>query len=338
MNTKLAPPQTLPFELGEPASFAGLALIPLFPTDEPRLEYVGLDEAVARGLAVTEISDGGSVGTLFVSNPLDVNVLLYDGEELVGAKQNRILDRPVLVQAQSKVPVPVTCVERGRWHYRSARFAPAPRAAYPSLRRAREMGGQSAAWAEVSAKSLRMDAFSPTDASEEMYVRRAPALEAYLAKLPRRDGQCGSIVCVAGRVVCVDYVSRSDVYAGLYAKLLRGYALDAIENPVDAPVPMEFAERLLGRIARAPRQPAELVGLGQSSRLASPRRQRHRASPRRRARRAGRVPERRRGLTGSVGGLDSRVKNSHAVLGELTVVRDERQVLGHRLRDQHPPA
>jgi hypothetical protein len=133
------------------------------------------------------------------------------------------------------------------------------------------MGGQSAAWADVSAKFARLDAHSPTDASEEMYVSRAGSLETYLEKLPRWEGQCGSIVCVAGQVVCVDYVSRSDVYAGLYSKLLRGYALDAIEQPIDAPVPTEFVERLLARTARARRTPAELVGLGQSSLLASPR-------------------------------------------------------------------
>src|SRR5262245_59614070 len=131
------------FEPGEPTSFGGLALVPLYVASEPQLEYVGLDEAVARGLAVTEISDEGAVGTLIVTNPLDVNVLLYEGEELVGAKQNRILDRPVLVQAQSKVPVPVTSVERGRWARRTEQFVPAAYAAYPSLRRARAAGGQS---------------------------------------------------------------------------------------------------------------------------------------------------------------------------------------------------
>src|SRR5207244_10930111 len=115
------------------------------------------------GLAVIEVSQGGAARTLSVSNPLDLNVLLFDGEELVGAKQNRILDRPVLVQAQSKTPVPVTCVERGRWAYRSERFATAPRAAYPSLRRARQAGGQAAAWADVSAKAARMSATSPTE-------------------------------------------------------------------------------------------------------------------------------------------------------------------------------
>jgi hypothetical protein len=262
---------SVPFTRGEPTSFGGLALVPLFATREPELEYVGLDEAAARGLALTEISDAGAVGTLFVSNPLDVNVLLYDGEELVGAKQNRILDRPVLVAAQSKTPVPVTCVERGRWSCRTERFSPAPRAAYPELRRARATGGQSAAWASVGAKAMRLDAVSLTEAAEEMYTSNAASLETYVAKLPRREGQCGSIVCVAGRVVCVDYVSRSDAYAGLYTKLLRGYALDAIEHPLEVPVPEEYIERLLARLARAQRTPVEQVGLGVSSQLVSQR-------------------------------------------------------------------
>jgi hypothetical protein len=240
MNTYLAPPQSLPFELGNPTAFGGLALVPLFPASDAQLEYIGLDEAAASGLAVTEIDEAGSVSNLFISNSLEVNVLLFEGEELVGAKQNRILDRTILVQARSKTPVPVSCVERGRWSYRSERFTPAPRTAYPDLRRAkREGGGQSEVWSNVAAKSTRLDAWSPTDASEEMYVKRGASLEEYVVKLPRSEGQCGSIVCLAGRVVCLDFVGRSDVYAGLYSKLLRGYALDAIERPVEAPVPKD---------------------------------------------------------------------------------------------------
>jgi hypothetical protein len=260
-----------PFTLGEPTSFGGLALIPLFGP-QPALDYVGLDEAIARGLTVTEVSEAGSVQTLFVTNPLEVDVLLYEGEELVGAKQNRILDRTILVQAGTKTAVPVSCVERGRWDYRSERFAPAPRAAYPELRLAKRLGGgQGAVWQNVASKAERLQAFSPTDAAEALYVSRGASLEEYVAKLPRRDGQCGSIVSLAGRVVCLDYVSRSDVYAGLYPKLLRGYALDAVEHPVDAPVPHEFVARLLARVARAHREPQPLVGLGHEQALRSAR-------------------------------------------------------------------
>jgi hypothetical protein len=272
MSTHPATSQPLPFELGDPIAFGGLALVPLFPSTEPRLDYVGLDEAMAQGLAVTEVDEAGSVSNLSVLNLLDVNVLLFEGEELVGAKQNRILDRTILVEAVSRTPVPVSCVERGRWSYRSRRFSSAPRTAYPELRRAkREGGGQAYVWTEVAAKARRLDAESPTDASEEMYVSRRASLDEYIDRLPRRDRQCGSIVCVAGRVVCLDYVGRSDVYAGLHTKLLRGYALDAIERPVDAEVPSAYVASMLDRIVRATRTPTPVVGLGRDWRLESDR-------------------------------------------------------------------
>jgi hypothetical protein len=50
-----------------------------------------------RGLTVTEVDEEGAVESLLVSNPLGTAVLLYEGEELVGAKQNRVLERSILV-------------------------------------------------------------------------------------------------------------------------------------------------------------------------------------------------------------------------------------------------
>ena len=126
MSTHLAPPAPLPFELGDPAAFGGLALVPLFPAPSLGSTTSVLTRRSDRGLAVTEVDEAGSVSNLFVSNPLDVNVLLFEGEELVGAKQNRILDRTILIQAKSKTPVPVSCVERGRWSYRSRALRACP--------------------------------------------------------------------------------------------------------------------------------------------------------------------------------------------------------------------
>jgi hypothetical protein len=272
MTSHTADTKELAFNLGTPSAFGALALIPLFAAQEPQLEYVGLDEGLARGLRVTELDDAGSVGSLFVANPTSLDVLIYEGQELVGAKQNRILDRTILAQANSKIPIPVSCVERGRWAYRSTQFAAAPRAAYPELRLHKHLGGgQGHVWESVAAKSSRLDAHSPTDAAEAMYVSRGASLEEYVAKLPRQDRQCGAIVCIGGRVVCLDFVGRSDVYAGVYAKLLRGYALDAIEHPGDAPVPEAYVEKLLARIGRADRVPGDQVGIGQERRLRGPR-------------------------------------------------------------------
>jgi ARG and Rhodanese-Phosphatase-superfamily-associated Protein domain len=265
--TTQATPGTLSFELGRPHSHAGLNLIPLFPIASPELEYIGLDEAVANGLTVSEIGAEGIVELLALDNPLAVDVLLYEGEELVGAKQNRILEQTILVAAQSTLKIPAKCVERGRWSHRTQHFAPAPRAAYPSLRRA-QRDGQGAVWAEVSAKAFRLDAHSPTEAAESMYVSRHASLDEYAQALPRLDGQSGVIVAIGGRLTCFDYVSRSDVFAGLYLKLLRGYALEAIEAPVERPLSNSALGRFLGELELAERTWRPAIGRGEEAELA----------------------------------------------------------------------
>ncbi len=47
---------------------------------------------------------------------------MLDSEELIGAKQNRILNVSVMVPPHTTITVPVTCVEQGRWAYSSATF------------------------------------------------------------------------------------------------------------------------------------------------------------------------------------------------------------------------
>ena len=267
MKTLTAPPRPLPFELGESRGHAGLTIVPLFPLAEPRLEYLGLDEAVARGLSVQEVDEEGAVQALLVENPLGDHVLLYEGEELVGAKQNRICAWSTLVAAGMTVRIDANCVEHGRWSWRSRTFAPAPRVAYPALRRAKLDGGQEAVWSSVAAKSVRMNAFSPTDAAEALYDSRAGSLDEYTVALPRLDGQSGALVAVAGKVVCLDYVSRSDVFAGLYAKLLRGYALDALERPKAKPLRARAVDEFLQALGDRRGALYHLPGLGSATRV-----------------------------------------------------------------------
>src|SRR5439155_23997730 len=154
-----------PIQLGDPVEHRGVVIVPLFPRTGPRAEYLTLDEAVPLGFHVTELDAAGSVPELLAKNPLDSNVLLYDGEELLGAKQNRILNVTVLAPARSETKIPVSCVEEGRWHARGANFDAAPHTAYPELRRRKAEqlsadplargASQAAAWEEVAAQAGR---------------------------------------------------------------------------------------------------------------------------------------------------------------------------------------
>ena len=94
--------------------------LPPFSPPAGTVEYLLSDEAIGAGsVTVEEVSEGGSVPNLLVSNTGDSRVLFLEGEELKGAKQNRVLNTSVLVAAHSKTPIPVSCVEQGRWRYRT---------------------------------------------------------------------------------------------------------------------------------------------------------------------------------------------------------------------------
>ena len=104
-------------------SYKNLSMYPLICPDNIELDYLLLDEALAGSvLDIVEVNQGGSVPDLKVVNKAGKMVLLLDGEELVGAKQNRIINTTILIAANSTTTIPVSCVEQGRWSYRSKNF------------------------------------------------------------------------------------------------------------------------------------------------------------------------------------------------------------------------
>src|SRR5438270_9227918 len=116
-------------KLGEPQTYVDLTLFPLIGDPEAAPGYVLLDEALERHLVhVTEVSAGGRVPELAFENSSDETVLLVDGDELVGAKQNRVVNLSILVAAGKTLVIPVSCVEQGPWVYRSGGFPAGPRA------------------------------------------------------------------------------------------------------------------------------------------------------------------------------------------------------------------
>ncbi len=104
------------------------SLTPILAKDGPllALEPKSLEDALAeRTMEVTELSAQGHVPELRVKNSGNTPVLILDGEELVGAKQNRIVNVTILLPPLSEIVSPVSCVEAGRWSYSRPSFAAA---------------------------------------------------------------------------------------------------------------------------------------------------------------------------------------------------------------------
>jgi hypothetical protein len=260
-------------QVGDPVEHRGAVIAPLFPRRTPRAEYLTIAEAIPLGFRVTEVDEAGSVPELLVENPLGSAVLAYDGEELVGSKQDRIVNVTVLVAARSETRLPVSCVEQGRWRRRSAAMSSSEAAAYAKLRRAKaerladaplEAGrAQAAVWAEVSEKSARHGSPSTTLAHSELYRVRERDLAGLRDAFPLQPGQSGAVVAL-GAEVTLDWVSRPEAFAQLYPKLLNGYLLDALERLDEEPGPSEV---LLEGLADAPATRRASVALGEDVRL-----------------------------------------------------------------------
>jgi hypothetical protein len=269
--------------LGEPDVHGPLAVFPLFGPPA-RLEYVSFAQGRAAGASIKELTGGASVNDLLVVNPTDRAILLYEGEEVLGAQQNRTFDVSVLVGARSQLNVPVSCVEAGRWdgsrHGES--FAPAPQAAYPELRRRKNVAAraslaagmeprasQGEVWEEVAEKSSRMNVASATGAMHDIYDNRRERLEEFRRAITLHDGQTGALVLVSGRPVVLDHVSRPDVFPLLHGPLVQGYALDALEAG-DALIPAspEVADEFLKRVLSARVSERDGIGLGRDLRFA----------------------------------------------------------------------
>ncbi|NYB53061.1 MAG: hypothetical protein HVN35_10965 [Methanobacteriaceae archaeon] len=228
-------------ELGEVQEYKGMSVFPIFNKGD-EIPYITLKEALeADLLTVTEIDDSGSVPELKVINKADVPVLLLDGEELVGAKQNRVLNTTILLKEQRETVIPVSCTEQGRWSYNSKYFRDSGNVASLRLRKSksrsvlasvRDSGqfrsDQMELWNEIDNMSRDARVRSSTKAMSDVYQSREDELSKYHQSFPLVDGQKGLLVMFNGEVMGMDMVSSSKAFQILYPKLLKSYALEAI--------------------------------------------------------------------------------------------------------------
>jgi hypothetical protein len=240
--------------LGESVTYLNLTLFPLIGEAEATPPYVLLDEALDRQLVrVTEVSSLGSVPELALENTSGESVLLVDGDELVGAKQNRVLNLSILVAGGNRLTIPVSCVEQGRWAYRSSEFSAAKRTLFARARarkaqsvsdalhtRGDRRSNQSQIWADVAEKADDFSIRSATLAMSDIYIDRAAQLDAYVRAFQPLPSQRGAVVAVAGKVVGVELFDSAGAFSRYLEKLIRAYALDAIGREAnDEEVPSE---------------------------------------------------------------------------------------------------
>jgi hypothetical protein len=268
-------------EIGEPREWRGLTVFPLTTAaDSPEPAYDMFGMAAAAGtFVITEVSEGGSVGQLRAVNTGMRPVLLLDGEEVVGAKQNRIINLTVLVAAGTTVELPVSCVEQGRWSMQSRAFAEAGRTMF-ARGRARKMrdvtvsmrasgravADQGAVWNDVASYLSETGTHSPTAAMSEGFETSREDVEACVASLAAGAGEVGAVFAVGGRVAGVELFDSPAAWQAATPKILRSYAVEARSAATDT-VTEGAVRTFLASLCAAPATEHPAVGAGTQVRV-----------------------------------------------------------------------
>jgi hypothetical protein len=253
-----------PITLGTPVHIGNTAFVPLLldGAEVDNSAYCVLDQALEAGTTkVTEISDQGSVREILVSHHGKGFLLLLDGEQVIGAKQDRIFNASFLIAPGSEVVVPVSCVERGRWGLRSddpgrdfgssettfvgsARGKKLRRVARNAVTHGGWDADQHTVWTDVQGYLTSSGVRSRTSAFSDAYqanIRRTLSAVSYLEPCER---QVGLAVVRNNRLVGLDIVAAPSLYLRIWKKLARGALAEVDPSRTVVQRPAEVVRRV----------------------------------------------------------------------------------------------
>jgi hypothetical protein len=230
-----------------------VTFVPLFFGERaPTVDADLLEEGVRAGVTtVSEINEAGSVQSILVEHRGKFPLLIIDGEQVVGAKQNRVFNASFLVPPGASVVVPVSCVERGRWEYQArphahpgdrhsiSEFAPSEvtvtgdlrsrklaRVARSAMTSRRYDADQREVWRDVDEYLAKTKIWSPTSSFHDGFTARADEVDAAMESLHPQQDQAG-IAAVAGtRLISLDMFGSPRLYRRAWKKVVRGVLAD----------------------------------------------------------------------------------------------------------------
>lgn len=205
-------------------------------------QYISLANALKNKLAeVKEVSDSGNVNNLNFVNHSEHFIFMSDGDVLSGAKQNRVLNTSVLVSPHSKLTIPVSCVEQGRWRYSKTNFSESDYSAPYRMRsdKAREVSenlrrdksyqaDQSKVWSNVSSYEASYNYKSPTSSLSDIYENKKIDIDDFIKRFKIVNDSNGLAIFIHNRLLNLEIFNRTDIYIEYFSKLIKSAAFETM--------------------------------------------------------------------------------------------------------------
>jgi hypothetical protein len=235
----------------------------------------------AQLLEVLEKGDG-EVQELEALNKGDLPVVILEGDTLVGCKQNRVVARSVILGKGKRTPIPVGCMEQGRWAWKSGRFGSGTMRIKPSVRsastrevleakkrRARKASlDQRRLWRDVAC-CLEVSEVSSATSDYQAYVQECGDGARERARvLERQPGQVGVLVMAGGTFLGLELVGHPGTWDELAVRTLPALLMDRDWAPTGSAAPEAEPADAAGWLGRILNSSVALnPGLGQGQEI-----------------------------------------------------------------------
>ena len=221
-------------KISEPIFLRNLKIYPIINTNQDGLAISTIDEILSLKRGEFHELDTPDINKIVFENRGNDPVLVLDGEEITGSLQDRIIAMSHLVEAQSSKNIPVVCVEEGRWDEIGG--FETGHCSYPHIRtilaksRYRKIDTQRVIWNEINRKLTVTKTISATSSMRDIYTSLNDEISRYVEDFQSLNHKTIGFVGVAGnRILGCDIFANSFIYRKFENKLIRSYALDAIE-------------------------------------------------------------------------------------------------------------
>ena len=217
-------------QLLKPQVYENITVFPL-KSDRSYIDIISLKKGLELGLVKVKECEQSQVNTLIVENNAVTPLILIDGEEVVGGDQNRIVNSTILIGANSKMKVSVSCSEKNRWAYKSE-FKQSEYIANYNTRRAKEFASRSSEkfqnviWSSIDTLEEVNSFSSPTSAMEESYDHMKLKLNDIIDNFNVVDNQNGILIMVDGEIKGFELLFNSEIYKDFHSKILKSYLID----------------------------------------------------------------------------------------------------------------
>ncbi|UCD19517.1 MAG: hypothetical protein JSU64_08960 [candidate division WOR-3 bacterium] len=222
-------------ELSEPVFLRNLRIHPIQSPATDGIKISAISEILQQQSGSFRELDPPDINRIAFDNEGNHPVLMLDGEEIVGAMQNRIIADSILVKAQSTTDIPVICAEEGRWNaigeFRTGYCSYPSIRAILSRRGKRENTLQKRVWKEIERKLTATKTLSTTSSMHDIYNNLEDEVTRYVEGFESLNHDTIGFIGVTGnKILGCDLFLDHATYRKFEERLIRSYALDAIEH------------------------------------------------------------------------------------------------------------